>query len=74
MAFTELRRFVLRVDCLAKGSIAFATLSTAILSSSLYASVNSRLSNLFATWFVSYRKIGICFFLLASCDSMFIIK
>jgi hypothetical protein len=46
MAFTDEIRFVLTVDYLAFGSIAFATLSTAILSSSLYAKVKSIYSNL----------------------------
>ena len=74
IAFSVEIKFVLTLDTLAVGSIAFATLSTAIRSSSLWASWKSSCSNLLANWFVSYRYIGIFFLSLAYWDAGFIIK
>jgi len=66
MALSVEMRLVLTEETLAVGSMALATLSTAMRSSSLCASRKSISSNFFATWLVSYRKIGIVFLSLAA--------
>lgn len=53
MALSVEMRLVLTLETLAVGSMAFATLSTAMRSSSLWARRKSIYSNLLATWFVS---------------------